>query len=292
MRNLFNMDNPVFRFLSRLADLMILNIIFLIFSLPVVTIGASSTALYYVALKIAANEEGYIFRSFWKSFRENFRQATIIWLIVLGVFLVLGLDFSIMNNMTGSLVTAFRVLIPAGAILFFFFLLYVFPTLARFSNSIANTARNAFIMSIAHLPWTILLTVITVGSALITFLNGYTIVYGVLFWIMMGFAVIAYLNSKIFVKIFARYMPEETEVSDENWTLSDAEPAAEAERIPEVIPERQAADVAEAAEAAGISESSTEEQAVEAAGTPDAGVEIQTAEANGASDDTKSDAQQ
>ncbi len=259
MRNLFNMDNPVFRFLSRLADLMILNIIFLIFSLPIVTIGASSTALYYVALKIAANEEGYIFRSFWKSFRENFRQATIIWLIVLGVFLVLGLDFTIMNNMTGSLVTAFRVLIPAGAILFFFFLLYVFPTLARFSNSIANTARNAFIMSIAHLPWTLLLTVITVGSALITFLNGYTIVYGVLFWIMMGFAVIAYLNSKIFVKIFARYMPEETEVSDENWTLSDAEPAAE--RIPEVIAEGQAADVAEAAETAGISESGTEGQA-------------------------------
>ena len=93
---------------------------------------------------------------------------------------------------------------------------------------------------------------ITVGAALITFLNGYTIVYGVLFWIMMGFAVIAYLNSKIFVKIFARYMPEETEVSDENWTLSDAEPAAE--RIPEVIPEGQATDVAEAAETAGISD--------------------------------------
>ena len=80
MSNFFNMDNGLFRALGKLADLMLLNILFLVCSLPIFTIGASFTAMYYVTLKLAENEEGYIARGFLKSFKQNFKQATIIWL--------------------------------------------------------------------------------------------------------------------------------------------------------------------------------------------------------------------
>ena len=72
MRNLFSMDSGIFRFLTRLADLMILNILFIVCCIPIVTIGASVTSLYYVTLKMAVNEEGYIAKAFLKSFRQNF----------------------------------------------------------------------------------------------------------------------------------------------------------------------------------------------------------------------------
>lgn len=80
MSNFFNMDNGLFRALGKLADLMLLNILFLVCSLPIFTIGASFTAMYYVTLKLAENEEGYTPGAFLKSFKQNFKQATIIWL--------------------------------------------------------------------------------------------------------------------------------------------------------------------------------------------------------------------
>lgn len=98
--NLFNMDGPVFRFLGKLADLMILNVVFLICCLPIVTIGASLTALNYVSLKMAEGEEGYIVKSFFKSFRQNFVQSTLMWLITLAAGLILCLDFYIVKGVS------------------------------------------------------------------------------------------------------------------------------------------------------------------------------------------------
>ena len=85
MDRLFNMDNKFFTVMGRVADLIMLNVVFLICCLPIVTIGASLTALHYVTLKMTRNEESYIIRSFFKSFKQNFKQATVINLIMLAV---------------------------------------------------------------------------------------------------------------------------------------------------------------------------------------------------------------
>ena len=92
LQGLFNYDNPVWRFIGKLGDLIILNVLWLITSIPIVTIGASTTALYYVTLKLVRDEDGYTIRSFFKSFKENFKQSTIIWLIMLAVGLLIGFD--------------------------------------------------------------------------------------------------------------------------------------------------------------------------------------------------------
>ena len=100
MDRLFNMDNKFFTVMGRVADLIMLNVVFLICCLPIVTIGASLTALHYVTLKMARNEESYIIRSFFKSFKQNFKQATIINLIMLLFGGLLYLDLNIINNMS------------------------------------------------------------------------------------------------------------------------------------------------------------------------------------------------
>ena len=87
---LFDIDSPAMRFLSRVADLMILNLLMTLSFIPILTAGAGFTGMHYVLLRMVRNEEGYIARGFWKSFKENFKQATVIWLLVLafiGVFL-------------------------------------------------------------------------------------------------------------------------------------------------------------------------------------------------------------
>ena len=99
MGRIFDMDNKFFRFMSKVADLCILNIICVVCCIPVITAGASITAMYYVTLKMVRNEEAYILRSFFKSFKQNFKQATIINLIMLLIGVVLYVDLNVSKAM-------------------------------------------------------------------------------------------------------------------------------------------------------------------------------------------------
>ncbi len=235
MSNLFNMDNGFFRALSKLADLMILNILFIICCIPIFTIGASLTAMYYVTLKMAENEEGYIARGFWKSFKQNFKQATIIWLIMLVFGIVLVLDLLIMRSATGTAANVIRVLIIATTVVYMMVFTYVFPTLARFYNTTKTTLRNAFIMAIADFPRTIAMLLITIGSVIVTFLTQYTLWYGMLVWTLAGFSLVAFANSFFLKKIFAKYSPKdetaEAETNPDSWSVDDM-PASEFDAKP------------------------------------------------------------
>lgn len=223
MRDFFNMDNPFFRALGRLADLMILNISFIIFSIPIFTIGASITGMYYVTLKMAENEEGYIFKGFWKSFKQNFKQATALWLIILGVGIVLLLDLQIIRNAQGTGFTVMRVMIIAVSAIYMMVALYVFPVLSRFYNTIRGTLKNSLLISIANFPYTILMLVITIAPVIVTFINGYTLWYGLLVWLLAGFSAITFANSFFMKKVLAKYMPkDETDASDpDHWVTED-----------------------------------------------------------------------
>lgn len=222
MDRIFNMDNKFFTFMGRVADLILLNIIFLLSCIPIVTIGASITAMYYVTLKMARNEDSYIFRSFVKSFKQNFKQSTIIWLILLAVGALLFVDFNIMEQ-AGSEGVFKAVYLGLYLLLLFFGMVfaYIFPLLSRFDNTVKNTFLNALKMAIAHFPYTVLILAITYVPMFLTLNYGVVLVYGAFVWIAAGFAVTSFLNAKIFTKIFARYIPETEEVNDLDWRLDE-----------------------------------------------------------------------
>lgn len=213
MGNLFNMDGGLFRFLGRLADLLILNIVFWVTCIPIVTIGAAWTSLYYVTLKMVRNEESYIVRSYFKSFKENFKQSTILWLFILVFIVILIADFQIINAFGGNVLNAVRLMISAIATLVIMVLMYLFPLLAKFYNTIKNTCKNAFLMAVRHLPFTIAMFVISVGSVVLTFFNAWTLNYGLLFWTTLGFATVAFANSWFLVRVFDKYIPKEEETT-------------------------------------------------------------------------------
>lgn len=227
MRRFFDMENPFFRVLSRLADLMILNIVFLISCIPIVTIGAAWTALYYMTLKMIRNEESYIIRGYLKSFKENFKQATIMWLIIAVFLVLLFLDFRIISLSEGSWINFMRIAITMVALLAGMLLMYLFPVLSKFYNNIRNTFVNAFLMSIRHLPQTVIMLAISVGAVLLTFLNDMTFMNGILIWIMAGFALVAFAHSWFLVRIFDKYIPAETEQEEEEEETQTIEEAAQ-----------------------------------------------------------------
>lgn len=210
MGRFFSMDNKFFTFMNKVADLCILNIICLVCCIPIVTAGASITAMYYVTLKMVRNEEAYIVRSFFKSFKDNFKQATIINLIMIAVGAILYLDLNVAQNMPGSAGQIFHVIFMAFVIIYYVLFLYVYPILARFYNTIRNTIKNALFMAIRHLPYTVVMVLIGLCPLLLLFIDSYQI-QSTLFvlFLVMGFGVIAYCNSFFLVKIFDHYMPKE-----------------------------------------------------------------------------------
>lgn len=203
------MDSPLMRFLTKIADLMVLNILFCVTSIPLITIGASWTALYSVTLKMVRDEESSVSRSYFRSFRQNFKQATLLWLGVLVVLALLVLDIRVLNGMAGGTAPGLlRVGVEILALLGIMVLQYLFPSLARFEASLADTLKNACMMALAHLPKTALMTAAAVGAVWITLINNTTIAVGLMVWPLIGFSLMAFGNSGILRRIFDNYVPK------------------------------------------------------------------------------------
>ncbi len=212
MNRFFSMDNKFFVFMGKVADLCLLNLVCLACCIPIVTAGASITALYYVTLKMVRNEESYIFRSFFKSFKQNFRQATIIHLIMVAAAVLLYLDTSIVKVMGEPMSQIMSVIFAVFTLVYAMILLYLYPILAKFYNSVKNTFTNAILMAIRHLPYTIIMLIICALPLLIFFVPSLQMQMTlILLLLLFGMAVIAYLNSFFLVKIFDKYIPENSE---------------------------------------------------------------------------------
>lgn len=162
MNNLLKLDGPVMQLINKAFYSVYLNILWLICCIPIVTVGASTTALFYVTLKIAKNEEGSLTKAFFHSFKENLKQGTIIWLILLCLGIILGVDGYVLyhmrfENVFWTLCTAFFLI---ATVAYAVVLMYIFPLLARFDNTTGAMFKNALFMGIRFLLCTILMAVI------------------------------------------------------------------------------------------------------------------------------------
>ncbi|MCI8997210.1 MAG: YesL family protein [Lachnospiraceae bacterium] len=209
MDRFFNMDNAFFTFMGRVADLLLLNILWLICCIPLVTIGPSTSALYYTALKIVRKEDSYVWKMFFHSFRQNLRQGICLTLLFMAVGFLLILDMRICGTMYGSLAQFLMAAFWFLSLLFLILLSYTFPVLAQFENSLRDTLKNAMLMALCHLPYTLLILLINLLPIFLFFFSPYYFFMSIPLWLFLGIAVLAWVNSHLFVKIFARYMPEE-----------------------------------------------------------------------------------
>lgn len=186
----FGENNPVWKAINRYADMLLTGVLFVITCLPVVTIGASLCAFYYTAMDSLRKEDGYIFKRYFSSFGKNFKKATILWLIMLAIAAVLGLDvyFWLVN----SQVQFSGVMLGVSGILCFLWFMtfmFVFPLQTRFENSIGKTLQNAFMIGLGRLPFTVGVLVLL---GIIGFLCASSIVIGSIVF-FLGIGVVGYL---------------------------------------------------------------------------------------------------
>lgn len=141
MAGFFSTDSKLYKFMTKLTDLVKLNLMWLVFSLPLVTLGISTIAAYTVTLKMAEGQEGYIARDFLKAFKENWKQGIVMSFITILCAWAVYLDFQLFHA-DGSWI--FLVIGIVAAYIFIFSLLYAYPLLARYENTLLNTLKNSF----------------------------------------------------------------------------------------------------------------------------------------------------
>ncbi|HHX59733.1 MAG TPA: YesL family protein [Epulopiscium sp.] len=194
MNSFFNLEGPFYKWGTEIADVMILSLLWLVCSLPIVTIGASTTALFYVYGKKVRKEDPYIVKSFFESFKQNFKQATLLTLMMGVIFMSEYLYFEILRSGQGPAwvkIIGLFFMIQAT-----FITLYIFPVLSRFEMTIKNIVISSFIFANKHFITSIICTIL--------FLISVFAVVSLTPFAIFAFGIYALLSSFLFQRIFTK----------------------------------------------------------------------------------------
>ena len=208
---MFSIDGKLFKGLTKAGDFLILGFLMVVFSLPVITLGASVTAAFYVALKLVRDEEGYVFKGFIKSFKENFKQGFLIELIVgiLGVFVIEDIRICMYWAEGGNSLARLAMYAFFGiALVLIAVTMYVFPMLAKFDNTVIGTLKNALLISMHHLGQTFVM-LLAMGV-----LTAVTVKFFTAAIITIPLAL--YIDSYILSRVFKIYADQSVAQPDEN----------------------------------------------------------------------------
>lgn len=203
MNNLLGIDNPVMRFLSRVFDLIILNICFLICCIPLVTIGPSITALYSVCLKIVKNEDSYIVKGFFKAFVQNFKTSLMLWLFLAGTGILLGIDLWAVFSSGAGFIQFFIIPLVCLAFLWFGILIYGFPMIAHYKYNLMKTIIHSISNSLRHFLSTLLLIICIAAFIGIHFYSDASLSIALAIDTIIGFSCLSCVYSFYFRKIFS-----------------------------------------------------------------------------------------
>lgn len=202
MRAMTDENSPFARFLSRAVDLCGLNLLWAALCLPAVTAGAATCALYAAVGRLRRDEPG-VFKYFFRSFRANFWQATVLWLLLAAAGAGLAASFWLTSAWQGAALTAARALLCVPMALLILVAAYAFPLLARFQVSLGGLLSDSVLLGLAHFPRTLLLVLIDLAPLLaVYFLGGLTA--AVFIWVPIGFALTALAAEKCLDPVMGR----------------------------------------------------------------------------------------
>lgn len=206
MRNFFNINNPVFNFIGKIVDIIVLHFFWVVCCLPVVTFGPATVALYYSMMKTVDDKEGHYYRRFFSSFKQNLKQGIPLGLIFL--VLVGGLVYAIyLMTANADLSPAFPVF-KVLAIIFLALVLavfqYIFPLQARFENKLGQTIKNGMLIALQKFHWTLVMLAIFVAYYAL-YINFIWYIFPLF---ILGFGLVVFLDSFILNRIFQPYIDE------------------------------------------------------------------------------------
>ena len=236
--NIFSSDGWFSRFFGTLGDIIIVNILFILCSIPIVTMGASMSAMYFTLLKKQrTGENGGVVKLFFKGFKDNFKQSTISWLLFLLISFIFTLDFNLFGKggpQENKLMYYTSVVLM---ILTCFIAIYLFPVISAFKNTLKNLLLQSIYLAAKNFIFTIVIMVLYTLPAYVLLSSTQVFMVGIFVFIVCGFGLIAYVSSFMFLKAFTPYLDEVTKkYTDDDpasWMHSDDQTSESDEDNPE-----------------------------------------------------------
>lgn len=203
MRSVFSLDNPVIHFLSEVGDMIIANLLFLVCSIPIVTIGANWAALHKITQTIASQEDQMLLSTYFRTFRENFKQATIVWLLLLFFLVCMGANYFLIITLTvGTVQTVLKGLLAFLTVFVLGIGAYIFPLMVRYDNTLRQHFINAVVLCVIRLPKTLMMVFVNILPLVVAYFSLNTFINTLVFWIFIGFAFACYVASQLLIPVF------------------------------------------------------------------------------------------
>lgn len=197
---LFDLDSKFMYYANKFADLMWLNILTLVCCIPIFTIGASLTAMHRMLLAIYHDEESYITRGFFKSFKENFKQSTIIWIIYFAIIGILAADFWFIFKGGLELHNMIKYALGFVSLMVAFSFSWVFVLQSRYENKVFRTIQNSIVVGTSHFFYSIMMILLSAMPILALVLWEMSVPFVILF----GFTVPGILKTMLYSRVFDR----------------------------------------------------------------------------------------
>lgn len=201
---IFSQNSGFVKFVNRALDVIFLNVLWIVCSLPIITLGASTCAAYSVTLKMVDDEEGYVGKMFFKAFKENFKYGTFMWLIDAPLIYILTILWQIVIKDDEASIIAILGCILLSAVVFAGSV-YAYPLIARYDNKFFNMIKNSFGISIQYFGKTFLILVLLALEIFIIMWNKYTFFVGILLGPEFMIYTISGISKRIFQKLDKNY---------------------------------------------------------------------------------------
>lgn len=201
---IFNIDSPIMRILIYITDLVILNCLWIICCIPIVTIGASTTALYGCFLN--RSTESSVVKRFLAQFKSNLKKSTLLWLIEVVLLAITLLNIWFYYNRVGGNFSILRILLLIPSVILGVGIEYIFPLQSHFENTIKQTVKNGFLIGLAHFPTSFLILIINLSPVILALVDIEVFFRISPLILIMGQAVIANISSLLFKRVFKHYI--------------------------------------------------------------------------------------
>ncbi|MBQ9166501.1 MAG: YesL family protein [Oscillospiraceae bacterium] len=217
MYEIMHSDNRLFQILSRLGDLIALNLLFVVTCLPLVTIGSAFSAMYSVLFRLLDEEETPVLRTYWKAFKQNFKPSLPLWLPMAAIALLLVVNNVLLQNMSGSLVGVFSVVVMIAQVLYLCVFSYLFPMLALFENTAKDYFKKSLFFSVSHFPSTLAICAIQILPVILLTVVPNAVIPVITLMLAVGFSSQASASTFFLHRVFRPYLPEKKAEPEDEW---------------------------------------------------------------------------
>lgn len=201
----FSFDGPFFRFLEKISDLFIVNLLTLVLMLPVITGGAALTAAHKVMQNMVINHDQPVFKTYFQTFFSEFKHATLVWLMALALLAILLYNMTIVYvTFSGSLQFFLYLMLAVASTLFLGTGCFAFPMIARYENTLKEHLRTSLLLAITNLPRTVVMLVMYLAPVIILLLSIDVFFRVSIFWLMLGISLTVYCTTKMIYPVFQK----------------------------------------------------------------------------------------